>query len=255
MPIAELQRGPGNSTPPGPNRSWRITSAKSDGITPGFVIEDAQKNRYVLKFDPPRYPELCSAADVIGSKIFYALGYNTPENYIVYFRREQLEISDGVMYRHPSGKKIPLSEHVVDELLQTQPKRADGTYRALASRWLDGKVVGPFDYRGARGDDPNDTLPHQHRRVLRGLAIYAAWLNHHDTTQINTMDTLVTEHGYQYIKHYLIDFGSTLGSRGNGPKEPWIGHQYSILPKETAMRAMTMGASTSRAGSDRITPS
>ncbi len=241
MSIADLQRGPGNSTPPDPNRAWRITAAKSDGITPGFVIEDGRNTRYVLKFDPPLYPELCSAPDVIGSKIFYALGYSTPENYVVHFRREQLEITGGVMYRHPSGKKIPLTGHMVDELLKAQPKLADGTYRALASRWLDGKVVGPFDYRGTRSDDPNDTIPHQDRRVLRGLAVFSAWLNHHDTSQINTMDILVTEDGRQYVKHYLIDFGSILGSRGDRPKEPWIGHQYTIGHKEAMMRAATLG--------------
>jgi hypothetical protein len=246
MSIADLERGPGNGAPPDPNQSWRITAAKSNGITPGFVIEDGQKNRYVLKFDPPLYPELCSAADVIGSKIFYALGYHTPENYIVHFRREQLELTDGVTYRHPSGKKIPLTGHLVDELLHAQPKAADGTYRALASRWLNGKVVGPFDYRGTRSDDPNDTIPHEDLRVLRGLAVFAAWLNHHDTSQINTMDTLVTEDGRQYIKHHLIDFGSILGSRGDRQKEPWIGHQYSIMLKETATRAMSLGLYVSR---------
>jgi hypothetical protein len=118
---------------------------------------------------------------------------------------------------------------------------ADGTYRALASRWLEGKVVGPFDYRGTRSDDPNDTTPHEDRRVLRGLAVFAGWVNHHDTSQINTMDTLVAENGSQYIKHHLIDFGSILGSRGDRGKEPWIGHQYSIMHKETAMRAITLG--------------
>jgi hypothetical protein len=239
--IAEIQRGPGNSAPPDPSRPWRITAAKSNGITPGFVIEDGRKNRYVLKFDPPLYPELCSAADVIGSKLFYALGYSTPENYIVHFRREQLEITEGVTYRHPSGKKIPLTGQIVDELLQAQPKSDDGTYRALASRWLEGKVVGPFNYRGVRTDDPNDTIPHQNRRVLRGLAVFAAWVNHHDTSQINTMDTLVTEDGRQYLKHYLIDFGSILGSRGDRPKEPWIGHQYTIVHREAALRALSLG--------------
>lgn len=246
MSIAELKRGPGNSTPPDSSRAWRITAAKSDGITPGFVIEDHRQNRYVLKLDPPKYPELCSGADVIGSKIFYALGYNTPENYIVHFRREQLTVSDGVMYRHPSGKKSPLTEHLVDELLQAQPKLADGTYRALASRWLEGKVAGPFEYRGTRSDDPNDTIPHEDRRVLRGLAVFSTWLNHHDTSQMNTMDTLVAKDGRQYIKHYLIDFGSILGSRGYSRKEPWIGHQYSILHRETAMRAMTLGLYVTR---------
>jgi len=241
MSIADLQRGPGNSTPPDPNGAWRITAAKSNGITPGFVIEDGQRNRYLLKFDPPLHPEMCSAADVIGSKLFYALGYNTPENYIVHFRRKQLEIAEGVVYRDPSGKKVPLTEHMVDELLQSQPNLADGTYRALASRWLDGKVVGPFDYRGTRSDDPNDTIPHENRRVLRGLAVFSAWVNHHDTSQINTMDVLVTENGRQYIKHHLIDFGSILGSRGDGPKEPWIGHQNTISHGEAVARAASLG--------------
>src|SRR5215510_2307379 len=79
MTVAELQRGAGNSTPPDPKGTWQVISAKSDGISPGFVIEDQQKNRYVLKFDPPDFPELASAADVISVKFFYALGYNTPE--------------------------------------------------------------------------------------------------------------------------------------------------------------------------------
>ena len=241
MSIAGLRRGPGNGAPPDPNHVWRITGAKSNGITPGFVIEDGRKNRYVLKFDPPDYPELCSAADVIGSKLFYALGYNTPENYIVHFRREQLEITEGVMYRPPNGKKIPLTGQIVDRLLQAQPRLADGTYRALASLWVEGKVVGPFDYRGARSDDPNDTIPHQDRRVLRGLSVFASWVNHHDTSQINTMDTLVTKDGRPYLKHHLIDFGSILGSRGDRPKEPWIGHQYTITHKGAVARAATLG--------------
>src|SRR4029453_7404850 len=97
------------------------------------------------------------------------------------------------------------------------------------------------DYRGTRSDDPNDTILHQNRRVLRGLAVFSAWLNHHDTSQINTMDLLVTEDGRKYLKHYLIDFGSILGSRGDRPKEPWIGHQYTIAYKEPVVRALTLG--------------
>src|SRR3954463_8419860 len=108
MSIEELKRGPGNSAPPA-NGAWRVISAKTNGVSPGFIIEDEHKNRYVLKFDPPPYPELASAADVIGSKIFYALGYNTPENYIVHFRREQLEIAQGVMAHDASGRKHPLT--------------------------------------------------------------------------------------------------------------------------------------------------
>jgi hypothetical protein len=240
MSIADLERGPGNSTPPSPG-DWRIVGAKSDGVTPGFIVEDGSRNRYMLKLDPPRHPELCSAADVIGSKFFYALGYNTPENYVVSFRRENLIIADGVQYRDPENRKRPLTEHVLSELLAGQHRSADGMYRALASRWVGGEVVGPFNYRGVRTDDPNDIVPHQDRRMLRGLAVFSAWLNHHDTRSINTMDTLVEEDGRRYLKHYLIDFGSILGSAGYAPKEAWIGHRYVIDRGETAKRLMTLG--------------
>jgi hypothetical protein len=66
-------------------------------------------------------------------------------------------------------------------LLQRAPRRPDGTYRALASKLLPGKPVGPFQYFGTRPDDPNDIFPHENRRELRGLRVFAAWLNHDDS--------------------------------------------------------------------------
>jgi hypothetical protein len=240
MSIAELKRGPGNSTPPSAG-SWRVISAKSNGVMPGFVIEDAKKNRYVIKFDPPRYPELASAADVVGSKIFYALGYNTPENYVVHFTREQLVISQGVTWNDETGKKRILTDRVIDELLKPQPKSANGAYRAMASRWIPGDVVGPFIYEGERTDDPNDIVPHQDRRELRALRVFASWANHTDAKSINSLDTLVTENGVRYLKHYLIDFGSILGSGGTDAKLPWYGHEYVLDNKGAAEQMFTFG--------------
>jgi len=241
MSIDELKRGPGNSTPPSSSGSWRIVSAKSNGVMPGFVIEDQKKNRFLLKFDPPNQPELASATDVIGSKFFYALGYNTPENYIVHFTTEKLEISPGVMWRDESGKKSPLTTRALQLLLRPQPKCADGTYRALASRFVAGKVIGPFRYESTRSDDPNDIVAHEDRRELRGLRVFASWLNHTDTKSINTLDALVTENGIQYLRHYLIDFGSILGSAGTDAKQPWYGHQFLIDPKATGVQMVTFG--------------
>ena len=87
--------------------------------------------------------------------------------------------------------------------------------------------MGPFSYEGMRTDDPNDIVPHEDRRELRGLRVFAAWLNHHDTRSINSMDTLVEENGIRYLKHYLLDFGSILGSAGFAPKDPWNGKSVS----------------------------
>ena len=241
MSIEELQRGPGNSTPPDPRDTWKVVGAKNDGVTPGFVIEDRNKRRYLLKLDPVGHPELCSAADVIGSKFFYALGYFTPENYVVHFRRENLAISPGVQWRDAKGRKHPLTRQALSDMLDGQRKTPDGKYRALASKWLEGEVVGPFSYRGVRSDDPNDLVPHEDRRTLRGLAVFAAWLNHHDTRSINSMDTLVVEHGRKHLKHFLIDFGSILGSAGYGPKEAWIGHEHSLSRRPLAKQFVTFG--------------
>src|SRR4030095_3285951 len=110
--------------------------------------------------------------------------------------------------------------------LKSQTKTGE-TYRALASRMVEGQVVGPFSYRGTRSDDPNDTIPHENRRVLRGLRVFAAWLNHQDTRSINTMDSLLSDEGIPYVKHYLMDFGSILGSNAGYPKEPWSGNEYA----------------------------
>lgn len=241
MSIDELKRGPGNSTPPSPHGAWRIISAKSDGFTPGFAIEDEHHNRYLLKFDHPGFPELASAADVIGSKVFYALGYYTPENYIVHFRREQFCVNEGVTWRDASGKKRALTEAVIDELLKDQPQAPDGSYRALASRWIHGKLAGPFNYEGMRTDDPNDIVPHEDRRELRGLRVFASWVNHQDTKSINSMDSLVEENGIAYLRHYLLDFGSILGSDGAHAKQPWSGHQYTIDNKAAAVQMVTLG--------------
>jgi len=245
MSLAELQRGPGNTTPPDATAAWKIVGAKSDGITPGLVIEDQQQRRYVLKFDPPDFPEMASAADMISSKFFYALGYNTPENYIVHFSSENLTIADGVMWRDAQGKKRPLTQSAVDEMLKSQPKDSRGAYRALASRWIGGDLVGPFNYKGSRTDDPNDIVPHEDRRELRGMRVFSAWLNHTDVKQMNTMDALVTENGRRYLKHYLMDFGSTLGSDANLPKNTWRGHVYPISPGALAAKqVVTLGLYT-----------
>ena len=69
MTPGQLRAGPGGNRPPaeGP---WLVVSAKTEGITPGFVIEDSEKRRYFLKFDPVSNPEIATAADVIGSKLF-----------------------------------------------------------------------------------------------------------------------------------------------------------------------------------------
>jgi hypothetical protein len=60
-------------------------------------------------------------------------------------------------------------------------------------------------------DDPNDLVPHEHRRELRALGVFGAWTNVTDFKAENTLDTILTENGHPIVKHYLQDVGSSFG--------------------------------------------
>ena len=103
----------------------------------------------------------------------------------------------------------------------------------LASKALAGRPVGGFRFYGTRSDDPNDVIPHEHRRELRAYGTFAAWLNHVDSKSINTLDTVVEQDGRQVVRHHLLDFGSTIGSAGVYPREPYEGSEYLVEGKKT----------------------
>jgi hypothetical protein len=90
MSVEELVRGPNSGNGPSMESPWTVIGAKTEGITPGFRIRDGRGDVYFIKFDPPQNPEMATAAEVISTKFFYALGYNVPENYLAFFTREQL---------------------------------------------------------------------------------------------------------------------------------------------------------------------
>ena len=66
--------------------TWLVKGGKVDGANPGFTIKDTSDGRkYLLKFDGQEDPERATTADVIGSKIYWAAGYETPCNDVIYF--------------------------------------------------------------------------------------------------------------------------------------------------------------------------
>jgi hypothetical protein len=227
VPIERMLAGPGPGGGPAPG-PWTITRAKTQGVTPGFFIRDAAGTAFVIKFDPKAQPEMATGADVVSSYLFWAAGYNVPENVIVHFRREDLRFEPGARYTDPLGRKRPITEEFLDRLLARVPRREDGSYRAVASRLLAGRPLGPFEYRGRRKDDPEDRIPHQHRRELRGLWTLCAWLNHADSRGPNSLDVWVTEGGRSFVRHHLIDFGSCLGSGAIAARSPQTGDEYFV---------------------------
>lgn len=236
----QLVRGPnvGGGPAPGP---WTIVGAKSEGITPGLTIRDSAGDTYFIKFDPPGNPEMASGAEVISTKFFYAFGYHTPENYLATLRRDSLVIGDSAVVADADGKRHALEERDLDSLFEKAARRADGGYRVIASKAILGRPIGHFRYYGTRPDDPNDIFPHEHRRELRGLSVFAAWLNHDDSRSINTLDVLVPEGSRSTIRHYLLDFGSTLGSGSTQAQTARAGNEYLWEARPTLVTMLTLG--------------
>jgi len=90
MSIEELQRGSGNANPPAMGAPLQVLVVKPFGANPGLLVADSKGQLYLLRFDPLGYEGLATGAEMVTSRLFYALGYHIPENYIVKFERGQL---------------------------------------------------------------------------------------------------------------------------------------------------------------------
>jgi hypothetical protein len=226
MSLEALKRGAGNENAPQP--PFRIVSAKTEGITPGFQMVDARGRLYFVKSDPKSNPELSTGAEVVTSKFFYAIGYNTPENYLVRIGRSDWTLDEEAKITGANGIRRRFTSRDFLDVLGKAPRFPDGSFRVVASLAIPGKDLGPFRYEGTPSDDPNDLIPHENRRGLRGLLVFCSWLNHTDAKSANTYNTLVIEDGVPFVRHYLIDFGSALGSDGDRNKDARFGNEYQI---------------------------
>jgi hypothetical protein len=215
---AEVARGPLAGNGPAPGR-WSVVSPKLAGFAPGFTILDSRGDRWFVSFDAAGHPEAATGAIAVANKIFWALGYWQVENYLVSITRDQLDIGDKATFTPVSGHKRPLRAGDLDDIMRRAHRSADGSYRAIAARAVPGRPIGGFRYYGTRPDDPNDIVPHEHRRELRALKVFGAWTNLVDMKAGNTLDTVVVENGKSVVRHYLQDVGSTFGAGANGPRE------------------------------------
>ncbi len=234
MSMEELVRGPGSSHSPDFTGAI-IIKVKSEGVTPGLQLKDKTGDRYLIKFDSKEYPELNSGAEMISTRILYAAGYNVPENYIASIDPEKLEMQSDVKL----GRN-PFTRDDLTKLLQKAARRPDGTYRVLASKILDGIPKGPFSYVGLRRDDPNDLIPHEHRRELRGLRVIASWINHWDLKEMNTLDMYADVDGRKFLRHFFIDFGASLGG-GRNPLEYFHGREYAFDSRNILKELFSLG--------------
>jgi len=241
LTVTDVVRGA--RTRPGPvtTAPWRVVRGKSAGVTPGFVIEDARGDTYFIKFGFPGADVLTTTAELVSSLLTHALGYNTPANYLVNVPRSIFHLDEDATTKDAYGETRALTLADLRRLLGNTNLRPDGTVRVVASRALPGEFLGTWSYEGRRSDDPNDRIPHEDRRELRGYRLFAAWLNSSDTQAKNTFAAYVGESGEGYVRRYMIDFGTTLGSGGDGMMAAARGFESDIDWGAMARYTFTLG--------------
>ncbi|MDD9969956.1 MAG: hypothetical protein OXR73_27165 [Myxococcales bacterium] len=243
MTEAEVARGACEAPLLRPEGAWTVKGAKPNGANPGFMIKAADGRRYLLKFDGTLQGERATAADVLGSRLYHAIGYFAPCNSVVFFSRDILKIDPEATSENDKGESIPLTWEDVDQVLSKSFVLPDGRYRASASLFLPGRPIGPWTYQDTRDDDPNDVIPHQHRRELRGGYVLAAWLNHFDTREQNTLAIWIeAEGGRGHVRHYYLDFGDCLGSLWDQEGiSRRLGHAYYLDIPYFVQDTLTLG--------------
>jgi hypothetical protein len=194
-----------------------IDQGKPNGASPGFRVKIGGKKKYMFKTDLADVPERPSAASAIGAAVYHAVGFNTSCEQVVFVSPTAFKLSPGLKVTANDGVTRPFDQAALEKVYEQAGKK-EGKYRFQASAWLGGYLIGPFKYEGTRSDDPNDIIPHEDRRDLRGARLLAAWLHHFDAREQNSMDAWMAvdkanpESSPGWVKHYYLDTSDCLGS-------------------------------------------
>ena len=238
--IDEAVRGPRSGTGPAAG-IWTVIAAKEVGVAPGFTISDEAGETWFISFDARGYPEAATGAILVANGIFWTLGYWQPETFLASVRPEDVVIGDTATTTPPSGRVRRMRRDDLEAIWRRAHRGPDGSFRAVAARRLPGDPLGGFRYHGTRPDDPNDVVPHEHRRELRALKVFGAWTNLVDMKAGNTLDMLVRIEGRGIVRHYLQDVGSTFGTGAIGPREYDEGWEHLYEPDLLWKRLVAFG--------------
>lgn len=226
--VADGPGGPDNS--PEKCKPWEILRIEASKISPAVSIRDSKGREFTLKFDSKVFPEAITASEVIASRIMYAAGYNVQASYIVHFTSRDIVLADSNM------------QDELDAIFSQIYVTSDGRYRAAAVAEPDGIDCGIAPLSGIREDDPNDRIPHEHRRELRALKVFCAWLGHVSFTPDNIRDIYAAGAGGSYLKHYLVDFDNCFGAYFITDQKSHSGFEHlAIDMQETAGNLITFG--------------
>ena len=167
--IDEVARGPLIGLGPAPG-TWTIIRPKRPASRRASRCATQTARRGSCRSTRAAYPVAATGAMLVANKIFWALGYWQVENHLVthpsreHRHRRHGDGQAAVRQAAPDGE-----ERSRRRLAARASAAPTASYRAVAARAVPGRPVGGFSYYGTRPDDPNDVVPHEHRRELRAL--------------------------------------------------------------------------------------
>lgn len=248
---ARGQAGPGaidaddgpSGRPFGEAERWTISAGDSRQRLARLEVRDSLGRRHTMIFDATGHAELTTGAAMVSARLLGAAGFHTPPHRLIRLRREQLTFDRDAVINDEIGRRRKMTAADLELLLAGAARRPDGGYRAVVRSRPDGVDLGPFGYAGTRRDDPNDLFPHEHRRELRGLRVFAAWLNHDAATAFGTRDVLVEAGERRVVRHFLVDLDATLGSGSALADRAPAGNEYAWRNRSMLKTVLTLGLS------------
>jgi hypothetical protein len=196
--VGTMARGPEGPGAPRPPFTVLSDDARAVGST-GFSISDARGQRYEMLIDPAERPEMRTGAVAIAARLTWALGLNTFPVYITSVRAEHF-------WRSEAGTPD------VPAILASGAPAVLGSYRVAALALPPSVWIGYALEAGTRGDDPNDVVPHENRRTLRALKVFASWIALSGLGPPKTMDRYVGSPGEGHVVHFLAGLDDALGT-------------------------------------------
>jgi hypothetical protein len=73
-------------------------------------------------------------------------------------------------------------------------------------------LLGYAPESGTRGDDRNDVVPHENRRTLRALKVFASWLALEGLGPSKTIDRYLGPPGEGHVVHFVAGLDEALGA-------------------------------------------
>ena len=226
--------------------SWLIDKGKTEGSTPGFRVTIPGKGKFMLKAeDKDDEPERQAASSVIGAAVFHAAGYYSACEQIVYVRPSLFTLKPGLVSKANFQPEKPFDRAALERILAQST--IHGRVRMSASAWLPGKAIGEYRFEGTRKDDPNDVIPHEDRRDLRGMRVLASWIDRFDAREGNTFDTWMAtdpkrEDSPGIVLHYQLDTSEAIGSTWAWEQiSRRLGRSYVIDWGDVARDFVTLG--------------